>query len=494
LANPNYLDPQARKLLIQDIKSFDNVETKRKSLKDYEIYNDNAYRFVYEQLEKQLGSATAKQMPIVSNINISKAVVNKEATIYSDDPERSYENISESDEEALENIYKDCMFNSILGKSNKYYKLRNQAFLQVVPKYGKLKLRLLHRHQIDVVPDELDPEIAYAYVISSFDKTLYTNAKSDGQNQTIGDADDYKALAERYQVFTPEITFIMNGYGDVVGEILENPIQMLPFVDIAKDKDFEFFVRIGQALTDFTVDFNVAWSDLLYVSRMQGFSVGVLSGDANLKPDTMTIGPNRLLFLPSNPSNPDSKLELDFKSPTPNIEASLKVINDLVGTFLSTRGIDSKSVSANNNQSTYSSALEKLLSMIDQFKATKEDFDLYKYVEKSVHKIVVNYLSILSGTQYLDPKYSVTQGVVNSEMSVQFKEPQMVETASEKLANAKSKIDLGIADRVSIYADIYGVSEDKAQEEINSMVERRALALNNLANPEGSNGNSEEVT
>jgi len=476
MANIDLLNPFSRKQLIDDIRSNENVERKRKSLKDYEIYNDNAYPYVYDKLACQLSEQTASQMPIVSNLNIAKAVVQKEANIYTDEPERSYSNITESDENAIEEIYADGGFDSILGKANKYYKLRNQSFIQVVPKQGKLKLRVLHGHNIDVIPDSDDPEMAYAYIISSFDKSAYLMAGQDGTNQMSADTDDFKAKSERYQVWTSEIVFTMDGKGNIITEVVANPIGSLPFIDIAKDKDFEFFVRIGQALTDFTVDFNVTWSDLLYIARLQGYSVGVVSGDPELKPESMTVGPNRFLFLPQNASNPNSNLTLEFKNPTPNLDATLKAIDSLIATFLTTRGVDAKAVSTNNSGNTsYSSALERLLAMIDQFRASKDDFDLFTVVEKQLHQIVVKYLSLLSGTEFLDSKYSTSQAVINSEISIQFKKPEMIETKSEQLDNAKKKIDLGIADAVSILEEIDGISEDEAIEEIAEIQQRKLM-------------------
>ena len=472
--NPNLTDIFARKALVNDLKSYENVKRKEASLKAYEIFNDNAYPYVYEALSSQLSKVTADQMPIVSNLNIAKAVVNKEAQIYTDNPVRSYENITTADSEVLEEIYEDFGFNTILGKSNKYYKLRNQAFLQVVPKFGKLKLRVLHAHNVDVIPDADDPEVAFAYIISSFDKSAYLKAGQDNVNQMSADADDYKSKAELYQVWTKELVFTMNGRGDLITEIQANPINELPFVDVSKDKDFEFFIRIGQALTDFTVDFNVAWSDLLYIARLQGYSVGVVSGDPDLKPESMTVGPNRFLFLPQNPANENSKLTLDFKNPTPNLEATLKAIDSLVTTFLSTRGVDSKVVSSSTQgQSNYSSALERLMAMIDQFRASKEDFDLYRCVELELHKIVTKYLSLLSNTQFLDPKYNVTQGIVNAELNIQFAKPEMIETKSELLDNAKKKIDLGIADTVTVLMETEGLSEDLAIEKMDEIDQRK---------------------
>lgn len=478
MANPDYSNINERIRLIDEIKSSENIERKRKSLKDFEIYNDNAEKFVKDKLVQQLSANTVQQMPIISNLNIAKAVVNKEATIYIDEPTRIYEDINPKDEIAIKALYSDCAFNSSLAKSNKYYKLRNQTFLQIVPKYQRLKLRVLHSHNIDVVPDEQDPEVAYAYVISTFDKSIYnTNNTSDGVNLRIADSEDYKSNLERYQVTTPTHAFVMNGKAQLIGEYLENPIGMLNFVDISHTKDFEFFIRIGQALTDFTVDFNVSWSDLMYIARMQGYSVGVLSGDPELKPATMFVGPSRLMFLPQNKSNPDSKLEFDFKSPSPNIEGQLKAIEALIGTFLATRGIDAKSLAVANSGNSFSSALEKLLSMIDQFKATKDDFNLYIYVEKQIHKIVTAYLSVLSGTEFLERKYWTTPSVVDSLINVQFKEPTMIETTAEKLDNGQKKIDMGIADRVSVLAGLEGISIEAAEEQIEMIDERRAARL-----------------
>lgn len=269
---------------------------------------------------------------------------------------------------------------------------------------------------------------------------------------------------------------------------------MLSIIDISKDKDFEFFVRIGQALSDFTVKFNVSWSDLAYILRLQGYSLGVLTGDPNLKPESMTIGPNKLLFLPKNPSNPDSSLSIDFKNPSPDIDAHLKTLEALVATFLTTRGADAKSIQASNSGSaSYSSAIERLLAMIEHFEATKEDFDLFNVVEKHLHKIVTAWLAVLTGnSEMLDPEYNVTSGIVNSRLSVQFHKPEMIETKSEQLDNAQKKVDLGIADQVSILADLEHISIEEAQIQIDEIQSRRRLRLQSLQNESVENGDNQD--
>ncbi|HEY9700937.1 MAG TPA: hypothetical protein V6C58_00730, partial [Allocoleopsis sp.] len=294
MANSNLLDFNVRKIVLDEIKTYENRDRKIKSLIDYEVYNDRIYKYVYDKLAQQLTEKTVKSMPVVANLNVAKRIVDKKSSIYTHEPERSFSEITDADEDAIEAIYRDGGFNVSLAKANKYYNLRNQDFIQVVPKHNKLILRVLNHHHVDCIPDADDPEIPYAMIVSAFDKTSYIN--SDNSNQSIAERDDYKASLERYQVWTKEITFVMDGNANIIGEIVENPIQMIPIVDVARDKDFEFFVQFGQALSDFTIDFNVAWSDVMYTNRLQGFSLGVLKGDPNLKPDDLTIGPNRLLF------------------------------------------------------------------------------------------------------------------------------------------------------------------------------------------------------
>ena len=341
-----------------------------------------------------------------------------------------------------------------------------------MPDEGKIAIRLLHGHNIDVIPDELNPERAYGYIISSFDKSALLC--TDGVNQITADPDDAKALAERYQVWTKEFVFTMNGKGEYVNVPIKNEIQELPFVDVAKSKDYEFFVRIGQALTDFTIDYNVSWSDLLFTARMQGYSVGVVTGNSNLIPKTLTVGPNKLIFFPTDPLNAEGTPKLEFKSVNPAIEAVLKTIDSLVSVFLTTRGLDAKAVSSNNSgQPTYSSALERLLAMLDQFKASQEDFDLYKGVENKLHKIVTKYLALLTGTALLDKKYWTTKAIENSELKLVFAKPEMVETKSEQIANEKSKNDLGISDSVEALAKIQGISEEEAQKRIDVLDARK---------------------
>lgn len=469
-----------RKSVLEGIKSLENVKRKKESLIDYEIYNDRIHKYVYDEIKNQTSEKTAKAMPIVSCINIGKRIVDNEATIYNSDPVRTT-NLSESDNLAVLANYEDAGFNSKLQKANKYFKYRKQGFVQVVPKDKMIQLRPLLSHHVDVVPDSQDPEKAYAYIISAFDKNMYI-AQGDNSNQVTADQDDYKSSLERYVVWTAEYNFIMNGRGELIGEPQENPIKILPFVDISKDKDFEFFVRSGMSLSEFTVLYNTIWSDDLYITRMQGFSVGVFRGNPELMPREYYMGPNRAIVLPVDPKNENNSLDFKFVSPTPDLNGSRESRAALLANFLTSRGISPKVISsALQSGENYASGFERLLAMIDKFEATKEDFDLFRSVEKSIYKIVISFLVHYSRTDFLDKKYNVGNGAANSEMTIKFHEPQMVQTEKDKLENYKLKIELGISDKVLALMDLEGLDEIKAQEKIDSILERKSVESESIS-------------
>ena len=66
-------------------------------------------------------------MPIISTINIQKAVVDAKATVYKKAPERTFSGFSDEQVETLEMIYKDGNFNNKLNEMNKNYLYQDQS-------------------------------------------------------------------------------------------------------------------------------------------------------------------------------------------------------------------------------------------------------------------------------------------------------------------------------------------------------------------------------
>lgn len=472
---------EVRVQLVKEIKSDENQSRKREAFIQYDVFKDNQHRYVIEYLKSQFSDNTVKEMPVVSSINLSKRIVTQEASVYKTEPGRTFEGLTEQQSSQVEQMYTDSSVNSKLLKSNQLLKLQGQTLLYVVPMDGGLVVKNLLPYQVDVIPNGMNPEIADGYIISAFDRQnlnytqsypkqnapypsyVYpgTGTYSDGVNNAIGDSDDY-LLKERYVVWTKELNFIMDGKGNILSEDPTNPIGMLPFVDVYHEKDMEYWVRLGQAVTDFSIQFNASLSDLANVVRMQGWGQAWLKGPKELLPESIVVGVNKILKLPTD-VNTNTSTEFGFSTPSPDLQGSISFIETLLAMFMSSRGVDPKAVSGNADSSrTYSSGIERLLSLVEKFEASKEDYSLFKKVEYKLFEIFKRYINVYGGTDVMP---SWTYGTISDSSYVycEYEKPEMIQTELEKLDVIQKRTDLGIVSKVEAIMMDRGIERDQAK-------------------------------
>lgn len=466
-----------RKSILKEIGSEENKQRKAKSLRDFEVFQGRMHEYVIDYLSGQFAKSTVREMPIISSINLCKRIVNKESSIYVGEPERTFTNLNDEQLKNVQDIYKDISFNSKMLKANKIYKLQNQSLMMIVPVGDEIKVRVLYAHQYDVIPSDSDPEVADGYIINVFDKQDYLPQSGNGEslatanitpgvfrdniNQKIADQDDYKKALERYLVWTKELNFIMDGNGRVVSDgDLTSPLadyKMLPFIDIADDKDFEYFVRNDDGVVDFTVQYNGALSDLANVVKMQGWGQAYLKGDKDLMPESIVVGINHILRLPVDPNN-KVDTEFGFVTPNANIDGSIKYIEMLLSNYLSSKGLDTSIVSSNGATEKFTSGIERLLSQIEKFEASKSDFAIFKKAEIKAFEIIKAWTDIASN----ELKYKTIPE--NSEISIMFHEPQMIQSRSEKVDSLAKEVELGFRSRIDAIKELHDVDDEKAKE------------------------------
>lgn len=465
-----------RKKLIEYLESKDNLGRKNESFKQSEIYNDRIKPYVINELREQFQEQTVIEMPLVKSVNIAKRCVNNQAIIYNEAPERDWTDLTDEQKEVLWNVYHDMKANKKLSVGNKFYKLHTQCLLQIIPKDKKLIMRVLHPHQWDAIPSVEDPEIADAIIISAYDKS--DSLEVDGLstptgNRQTADQSSYnyeenasmrereRQQKKRYVVWTRELNFIMNGNGEVEGEVLENPIGELPFIEVSGEKDFEYWVRQASSYTDFTVEFNAAMTETRQTVKMQSFAVAIVKAPKEMQFSNLQIGPNYLLHLPMD-KNAGVETEFEFASPTANIEGAIRFLEVMLSGFLSSNGIDPKTVTMNGETQTYTSGIDRLLALIDKMQASKDDYDTFQWVESKVFDLIRLWLNVLNGTESLDPKYYVTIPE-SSEVFVKYHEPTMVQTEADKIDLFSKKIELGLASPITALMEMENMSRKDAE-------------------------------
>ena len=506
LANQAY-----RQKLIQSIESEDNRARKQWSLRQFEVQNGRIQQYVKENLESQLYEETVREMPIVSSINIQARVVGAKATIYKKPAERTFTNLVEGSdqEEKLRLIYKDMKADMRLNKMNKNYIYQEQSIGMVVPINKMLKLRVLLMHQIDAIPDPNDPESSKGYILSVFDREnyiqLYQDKKerdpatgnvgrsvsssaspSSAESQEVSTEYDFKRYVQRYIVWDNEYNFMMNGAGEAIDPLTGEPSNdleifsplldegIMPFFEVARDKDFEYFVRAGNALTDFTIQFNERQSDLANNMKMNGYAVGILKSPSDLRPQNMVIGHSQLVHLPTD--NPDADVDFKFASPNSNISEISDANDRMLNYFITSEGLGGEVVNSRGETERSVSGVDRFLKAVQKMEAHQDDYEVFRCAETDLYNIVKAWLRVLNGTDMLDQKYQIPNLDPESEVMVKFHQPEMMQTEKDKLDNIERKIDLGVMSQKEALMELRSITDKSEADKILKEIESHSEA------------------
>lgn len=471
-----------RKSLINFIESKENGGRKAETYQQSEVYNDRIKPYVIGELRKQFSEASVQEMPIVSSMNVCKRVVNQQATIYNEAPIREWTDLDDKQSEVAWEVYHQMRINKKLSIANKYFKLHKQCLLQIVPQNGKLVMRVFHPYQWDYIPNQTDPEVSDGYIISAYNKVdelrdaaLNRNSPSGyitmseqkirQYEQELAMTEESKQMTKTYTVWTKTLNFVMNIRGEIIGEPLPNPLAnfgITPYIEFSEEKEFEYWVRQASALTEFTIEFNARLSETAQIVKMQGFAQAWMKGPLETIMESIQIGPNYVLKL-VNDKGSNVETEFGFATPQADISGAISFLEVQLSGFLSSQGIDPKSVTIKGESQQYASGLERLLALIEKMSATKSDYDLFQHVETQVWNLVKAWLTVLNGTSTLDRKYW-TSIPEDSEIIVKYAKPENVESELEKLTIAEKRIDLGLSSPINELMESKELSREDAEE------------------------------
>lgn len=490
MGNPDFSSLEQRKQIVDEIQSEENTSRKRVEQRKFDIYRNRQDRYVLERLNAEFGAKSTYYMRKVLSINPLPRIIDEQASLYTTEPCRHFSNTTEQQHELIESAYHYGKVDTTMRLLNRYYKLHDQAFLYLVPKNGKLIPRALTPKDLDVIPDADDPEKAYAYILNVWDIDLRNtyltlNAagvdtsynQNDQYNQTIADDSDRLARS-RYVVWTKDIHFTMDGYGEIIGEVTENPIGRLPFIDVSMEKDFQFFVRRGSGAAEFTIDLLTQLSDLANISRLQGYSQAIVYSAE--EPKNLQVGPSKVLWMKQDPNTPNTEPKFEFASPNPDLNASMEIINTQLKMFLSSVGLNPTVVSGKNEAKSFASGVDHLLANLDKFQASKQDMDLFRLVESQyfdIYRAWSNVMQSVSGEGELNEEFKGPMLSDNINVEVVFKEPMAVQTQSEKEDSVIKMLDAGLITKRDALKQVYGYDDDKVEEIITELAKENQMPM-----------------
>lgn len=498
------LDQGFRFKVLKEISSQENIDRKKKDFKKYEIFKDKYLPYIADRLRSEgLKEETVSLMlNRASNIAFARKIVNKLSRAYNAGVTRSAE--QEGLTTKIEEYAKLLYLNKMMKKADRYRELYKIAMLQVYPEkcyeddeLYKICVRILSPWQYDVIEDYKDQEKARVVILSEFtDKTtsiipasearagVHTQAPvygdyTDGKDNIIADSmmDAEKGRQQTYIWWSKKYHFTTNAKGEIINELspdmLENPIQELPFETVAEDQDGYYWPDGGDDLVESSLLANQLVTDMNAIAYMQGYGQVVVTGK-NL-PQRLTMGPHHALLFNYDTAKEEPEPKVTVVNSNPPLADWMSLIEQQVALLLSTNNLSPGSISMKLDASNYPSGIAMLIEMSEANNDVSDTQKMFSGVEHSMWRKIAKWHNLYYTLGLLEEEYKeIGQLPDDLEVVVKFVEPKPVISEKEKLEILEKRRDLGVNTMAElIQLDNPSMSEEEAKAKLEKITKEK---------------------
>lgn len=501
------LDESVRKQIIDEIEGAENQRRRSQGFKWHEIWKNKSKQFVRELLALQLDLTTVREMEYaLSNISIAKKIVDKLARVYVNGVTRKFEG-KEEDTKRLGLLETKLEANLHMKTVNKLLKLRKNAVMYIKPvrmedKDGKEVWRPswvpMADYLYDVVEMENDRTKAMVFVLSNFDRTglslglpgarapelaathriQTTSFKGDGKDQKIADNKEDEGKGEEKKVYvwwSDKFHFTTLGSeivdpatmeppildrGKTIDDFILNPIEEKTFVDLHIDQEGRYWAEGGEDLIDGDLLINSLLSNAHHIGVTQGFGQLVLTGK-NL-PQTVKLGPNKVILLPTDAEGEKSTAE--YLSSSPPLDALAKQVEMYLALLLTTNNLSTAGVAASlQGGITAPSGIALTIDKAESLEDVQDQREIFLKAEVKAFRITAKWLQFFAEENILAEEFSECRIPVEVAPVTEFGDAPMIFSEKEKLENIRLREELGINRRVELIMKDRGIDEVEAE-------------------------------
>ena len=489
------LNAEIRQEIIKAIESSENQQRKAESFKRYEIYKDYIKKYILQNLRKELDESTVEDMESrVSTINLYKKVVSKKARVYKTAPRR--ESSEPNNQDNLDLMVDNLKLNVKMKKANKYLEAFKNTEIFVRPiknsrsKKYSYRPEVLPPHRYDVIEDAEDREAAMGYILSEHDDDSlnflrYEDARSNhGANQGFRDGDSKNQIIanspsdkgeeaeEREYIWWGNkyhFTFTSKGIKKNTNNNL-NPIQTLPIVSIAKERDGSFWSLGGEDLIDGSILVNTVLSDVFYIAKMHGTGLFYLFGKG--VPKTMKVGPNQAITL--NVEEGDPTPTIGFANANPQLQEHKKLAEQYVALLLTTNDLEPGAVSGELSASTGNSGVQELIIKAEPVNAIEDDQEIFRDADPAVVNVGAKWHNLYHGLKLLEPKLQEQGEMPEFDYTMKFGAVSHFASEKEKLEVIEKRLDIGLDDIIgALMLDNPDMTRDEAEKKAAELAEKQ---------------------
>lgn len=478
--------PVIRKI-IEEVEG--SAETDRRALikRRHDIYKDGGKAFLVERILREFGQDALSEMRITP-INLLKKIVDKRAGIYKRPPIRLATPV---ENQPLVNFYENEMsLNVLMAKANRYMCLASNTVVYIRPKDGKLSGCVVPAYQYSIVPQADDQTVVEAYIFSAFNNASQvtpqdapypaTGVQSYSEQRYSKSQGDLVASNERqlddsstqYIFWTDQqhITTDSNGLPykvDGMGEEqFENPINLKPVVNVARDRDNEPWATQGEDMVDLAIALQMGWTDVMTIAKHQGFSILTITSEQ--EPKKLSIGVNRAVWLKTNPG-PGPQPSIGYVQGNSPLDAYKALLQELLALLLTTNNMEPGSIGGSAQSRNFTSGFHALIAMADSLEAVEADKPIMMKAEKEVWQVIAAWHNWMFDTgQLSDEARALGKFSEDFEIQVQFADVKPLESEDERINRVKTLIDLGLITKKDALKKL---NPDLSEDQIDSKLE-----------------------
>jgi hypothetical protein len=508
-------DRQIISTILNEINWGEERDRKRQAFDAYQVYSGNLKTYVEEQLS--ITRPKSWRSYTISNISLSKMVVNKIAKAYDAEPQRAVVDKSglpnQQKSEKLSEWYNSAHITRVMKELDQITNLQKHALLWLDWREEEMDWNFLALapYEYSLVRNK-DTGAVQCVVLSYPDTTITSGARSmfgaaggDGRANLIAESQvDSGGQSRVYAMWTDTQHVVVRvsddpETGDGGSEVKYNityvpidnnpdninPLGVLPFVYVTKDNSVDN--PTFNPVTEQTITFNSLWSELLTAANVQGTSIFTLSYPASMQGnfEKLTSGITTGLELPQKEDS-DIRTEADYISPNPDLANQREVYLNYLRMVLAEHGITNAQGIDGTSDTMHPSALDRIVANADTQNIVYQNQQcLYEPAEKQMFKIMKAWAGLLGDTTFSD----------EDELVIKYPKPKILISDKETLENIEKRLNMGLMeDWEALVAIDPNLTETEARQKIEVIrtqrMERLPFGYNKESNPE-SQGRSE---
>ena len=505
------LDEEIRAAIIEEIESAENRGRKRESLRRHELFRRKSKKWLIESLYKEkLEDATVKLMiNRASNIGILRKITGKIAKCYNNGVirtvgEKMEEGQTSVEQASLDSLADEIDFNTKMDKADKYSYFDNQCLIAPLPhlcsydEEGRpkftLKLKAFPAYGYDVIVNPMDPTEPLAIILSTFNSGHSISARALGPGETgrernssewvasqpstdgkvgmIADQDEEDKDKKRYIWWTNKYHFTTDGKGKRVQmsdspEEGMNPIGILPHVNIAPDQEETFWVDGGEDLPDGDLLINKLVTDMNAIAYVQGWGQLVITGKDI--PNTIKGGYSQVIVLPQE-RNDDPKPDVFYAQADPNTDNWLKMIEQEVALFLSSRNLSPRNVSVKLDVTNVASGIALIIEMSESYDDIAPRQKYMQDREPLIWERVKRWHGLYHSRGLLSETLMAIRPMNKTDVNLKFNPPQAPKTEKEHLDAIEQRQRIGLNTRKELLQiDNPDLTDEEAQKKLDEL-------------------------